>query len=241
MVGVQWLSSCDVKRSWLNTVAASSPTSHLKFMVLLPTNKEPTTPLRISPRFACGPPTASPLATEMKVAKANNERAPRLSAEPHPCFSACCCPRVRERGKPKSEPQNPVSRAPLRTFCKSCTFFLSFYGSTADVNDTCVVAVFVGSSTAQCTTTLRTDDLAPSRSKLPVEHLAFSPDPSFPPKVLFPEVCKRKAKAKAGEGDVLGRNVCCNTRCDTTESCSSNRRQAHLSQSLNNTKLSYRL
>ena len=66
-----------------------------------------------NPSHHSGPPlvpTASPLATEMKVAKANNERVPRLSAEPHPCFSACCCPRVGERGKPKSEPQNAVSR-----------------------------------------------------------------------------------------------------------------------------------
>ena len=198
MVGIQWLSSCDVKRSWLNTAAASSPTLHPKFMVLLPANKEPTTPLRISPHFACGSPTASPLATKMKIAKVNNERAPRLSAESHPCFSACCCPRVGERGKPKSEPQNPVSRAPLRTFCKSCTLFLSFYGSTADVNDACIVVVFVGSSTAQCTTTLRTD-------------AAFSSYSSFPPNLLFLEACKRRnaTKAKGREADdVFGRNVC---------------------------------
>ena len=66
----------------------STPTSYRKFMVLLPTNKEPITPLKTSPRFACGPPTTSPLVTEMEVAKANNEHAPRLSAGPHPFFSA---------------------------------------------------------------------------------------------------------------------------------------------------------
>ena len=116
-------------------------------------------------------------------------------------------------------PKHRIKRSqPLRTFCKSYALFLSFYGSTADVNDACIVAVFVGSSTAQCTTTLRTDDLAFQGSKLSVEHPAFSPDPSFPPKFLFPEARKRrnaakgKAKAKGGEGDdVFGRNVCCVT------------------------------
>ena len=105
---------------------------------------------------------------------------------------------------------------PLRTFCKSYASFLSFFGSMADVDDTCVVAVFVRSSTAQCTTTLRTDDLAPRGSKLPIEHAAFSPGSSFPPKLLSPGARKGRnaamAKAKGGEGDnVFGRNFCCGT------------------------------
>ena len=47
----------------------------------------------------------------------------------------------------------------------------------------------------------------PRGSRLPVEHPAFSPDPSCPPKLLFPEAHKRrntakgKAKAKGGNGD----------------------------------------
>lgn len=58
---------------------------------------------------------------------------------------------------------------------------------------------------------VRNRPISPPRgSKLPVDHPAFSPDPSCPPKLLFPEAHKRrnatkgKAKAKGGDGDVFG-------------------------------------
>ena len=44
-------------------------------------------------------------------------------------------------------------------------------------------------------------DLAPSRAQAPVEHLAFSPDPRCPPKLLFPQAHKRKNAARERGGD----------------------------------------
>jgi hypothetical protein len=110
----------------------------------------------------------APCQAEMKVTNANNEYAPRLSEEPHPCVSALLSQSRTARKAQIRAPKRHIKRSqPLRTFCKSLAFFLSFYGSTADVNDTYVVAVFAGGSIAQYIIMLRTDDLAPSRVQTP--------------------------------------------------------------------------
>jgi hypothetical protein len=110
----------------------------------------------------------APCQAEMKVTNANNEYAPRLSEEPHPCFSALLSQSRRARKAQIRAPKRHIKRSQLlQTFCKSLAFFLSFYRLTADVNDTYVVAVFAGGSIAQYIIMLRTDDLAPSRVQTP--------------------------------------------------------------------------
>ena len=123
---------------------------------------------------------------------------------------------------------------PLWTFCKSYTLFLSFYGSTGDVNDVCRSGV-------------RREIHSPIYNY--AKKGPNSPSniqPSCPIRVSHLNF--RWRRLTGGETQQRGRRWClwkecllCSTRCDTTQSCSLNRRQAHLSQSLQNIELSYRL
>ncbi|KIJ98305.1 hypothetical protein K443DRAFT_9274 [Laccaria amethystina LaAM-08-1] len=88
----------------------------------------------------------APCQAEMKVTNANNEYAPRLSEEPHPCFSALLSQSRTARKAQIRAPKRHIKRSqPLRTF----------------------FAVFAGGSIAQYIIMLRTDDLAPSRVQTP--------------------------------------------------------------------------
>ena len=63
-----------------------------------------------------------------------------------------------KRAQIQAQKRHIKRNRPSLTFCK---FFLSFYGSMVDDNDTCVVEVSVGSSTTRCTIRPRTDRSRP--------------------------------------------------------------------------------
>ncbi|EDR10237.1 uncharacterized protein LACBIDRAFT_293531 [Laccaria bicolor S238N-H82] len=166
----------------------SPPPSHRKPMVVSPTNNPPTTPLRTSPRFARAPSTASPPVTPKR--KSQRRTTSVLRDSPQNPFLASPLDAV-----PESDSEESPNQSPKTPYQEKPTVAYVFRGMRREFHNPLYNPI-------------TNRPISPPRgSKLPVEHPAFSPDPSCPPKLLFPEAHKRrtaakgKAKAKGGNGD----------------------------------------
>ncbi|KIK07580.1 hypothetical protein K443DRAFT_673170 [Laccaria amethystina LaAM-08-1] len=164
----------------------SPPPSHRKPMVVSPTNNAPTTPLRTSQRLVHAPSTASPPVTPKR--KSQRRTTSVLRDSPQNPFLASPLEAV-----PESESEESPNQSPKTPYQEKPTVAYVFRGVRREFHNPMYNLA-------------KNRPISPPRgSKLPVEHPAFSPDPSCPPKLLFPEAHKgrnaAKAKAKGGNSD----------------------------------------